>query len=113
MQLRDCEINLSVAMNPMKVPAELAARVLARVGDDPFFVGSALVAYQRCAGADFPGLAAFLGCAVEDLTRLALARRPDPHSPRFRAELARIAARTRTKEDRLAAILQFWHREGV
>ena len=113
MQLRDREPNPGAAINPTEIPADLAARVLARVGDDPFFVGSALIAYQRCAGADLAGLAAFLGCTVEELTRLALARRPDPHSPRFRAELARIAARTRTKEDRLAAVLQFWHREGA
>jgi hypothetical protein len=85
-------------------------RVLRRVGDDSYFLGSALNAYQRCAGADVAGIAAFLGCPVSALPRLALARRPDPHSPRFRRELARLVARTGAAEGRLAAVLQFWHR---
>ena len=95
---------------PDPVAVALAARTLDRVGDDPFFVGAALAAYRQCAGADIAGLAAFLGCSVSALPRLALARRPDPHGPRFRGELTRLAARTGAAETRLAAVLQFWHR---
>lgn len=90
--------------------AQLAERTLARVGRDPFFVGSALVAYQRVAGVDVAGIAAFLGCPVAALPRLALYRRPDRLAPRFLAELARMAARSGADEGRLAAILQFHHR---
>jgi hypothetical protein len=87
-------------------------RVLRRVGDDPYFLGSALTAYQHCSGADVGDVATFLGCPVAALPRLALARRPDPHSPRFRRDLARLAARSGAAEGRLPAVLQFWHRGG-
>jgi len=92
------------------VEAQIAARVLASVGDDPFFVGSALVAYQHIAGADVAGVAAFLDCPVATLPRVALFRRPDCSGPRFMEQCARIAARTGAREGRLAAILQFWRR---
>jgi hypothetical protein len=88
--------------------AALTGRVLARVGADPFFVGSALVAYQRASGADVAGLATFLGCPLAALPRLALARRPEPGAPRFLGETARLAARVGAAEDRLAALLGFY-----
>jgi len=112
MQLQDATVDPQATVIPRDVLEVLAARVLARVGDDPFFLGSALVAYERCAGVGIPGLAAFLGCPVAALPRLALARRPGPHDPHVREQLDRIAARTGAKRDRLAAVLQFWHREG-
>jgi hypothetical protein len=98
---------------PDDVAVDLAERVLARIGDDPFFVGAALAAYQRWSGADVAGLAAFLACSVTALPRLALARRPLPGAPRFRAELARLATRAGAAEDRLAALLGFYHDHGT
>jgi hypothetical protein len=53
----------------------------ARVSREPFFLGSALAAYQRRHGLDDAGLAALLGCDVAALTDLRLCRRPGTAGP--------------------------------
>jgi hypothetical protein len=53
---------------------------------DPFFLGSALAAYQRRHGLDDDGLAAVLGCAPDVLTQLRLCRRPGAAEPGRTAE---------------------------
>jgi len=58
----------------------------ARVSADPFFLGSALAAYQRRHGLDDDGLAAVLGCAPDVLTQLRLCRRPGAAEPGRTAE---------------------------
>ena len=50
-----------------------------------------LFAYQEQEGLDEPGLAAFLGCEVAALPKLALCRRPRAEVPTFRQDVERIA----------------------
>jgi hypothetical protein len=66
----------------------------ARASTDPFFLGSALSAYQRRHRLDDAGLAAVLGCAPALLTQLRLCRRPGSAEPGRTAEgdVAQIAA---------------------
>lgn len=51
-------------------------RLAMRVLDDPRFLGAALAAYARDEGLDDAGLAAWLGCSLDGLTRLRLCYRP-------------------------------------
>ena len=64
-----------------------------RVASDPFFLAHPLAEFARSEQLDDIGLAARLGCRVEDLAliRLCRAPRPDPHG--FRDDLVAIAAR--------------------
>jgi hypothetical protein len=66
-------------------------RAARRMEGDVFYMASALAAYRAIEGLDDESLAARLSCDVDDLPSLALCRRPDPTSPRFQAEVQRIA----------------------
>lgn len=83
----------------------LAARTLERVAEDASFVGSALAAYGCAAGIDVDGLAAFLGCPVTVLSRLALYVRPEPGEPSFDVEVLRIALQAGVTARRLSLLL--------
>jgi len=96
--------------SPAIAPTWLVERTLARIGGDPFFMGAALVAYRRATGAAPEEVAAFLGCPVGALARLALYPRPKRATAAARAQLARMAAATGARPGRLAALLQFYHR---
>jgi hypothetical protein len=65
------------------------------VSDNPFFLGSALAAYQRRHHLDDDGLAAVLGCSPSVLAQLRLCRRPGAAAPGRTAEedTAQIAGR--------------------
>ena len=67
----------------------------ARCAADPFFMASALAAYQKRHALDDAGLAAVLGCPLAMLTQLRLCRRPGAASPGWTAEedVAAIAQR--------------------
>jgi hypothetical protein len=73
-------------------PDDLLRRAARRVVPDPFFMAGALDAYRALEGLDEPALAQRLGCPPDALVHLALCRRPDPTTPRFRADVERIAA---------------------
>jgi hypothetical protein len=89
-------------------PAErfIVRRVLARVAPDPFFLGHDLVAFQRRHALDDAALAAYLACPLEQLSHLALYRRPEPGTRCFTADVDRVAARTGAESGRLAALLR-------
>ena len=72
----------------------------ARVGGDPLFLANALAEYARSEGLDDAGLAAALGCAGADLTRLKLCA--PPRAEHFRADVERIAGRFGIGADALA-----------
>jgi hypothetical protein len=82
------------------------ARAAARAEADPFFVASALAAYRALLGMGEARLAAWLGCSVENLARLALCRRPDGESAMFGEEVRRIAAYVDGDASRLANLLR-------
>jgi hypothetical protein len=73
--------------------SELLAGLARRVEGDPFFLAHLLAEYARSERLDDPGLAARLGCRVEDLTVLRLCRAPRPDSADFQADVGAIAAR--------------------
>lgn len=73
-------------------PENYLARFARRVEQDSSFMASALAAYRAAENLDDVGLAAMLGCALDDLPVLALCSRPDPASARFQADVRRIAA---------------------
>jgi hypothetical protein len=85
----------------------LAQQVIRRFAADPFFAGAALSRFERRTGLEEDQLAAFLGCEVAALPRLALYRWPNPDSPRFGEQVQRIADRTGADVVRLATILLF------
>lgn len=78
----------------------------ARVASDPLFLASALREYAQSAGLDDDGLAAELGCARADLTRLRLCRAPRPEPEYFRADVSAIAERFCIAPDKLAGIVR-------
>jgi hypothetical protein len=71
-----------------------------RVQRDPAYLAAALADYARGERLNERGLAAALGCPVEQLTPLRLCFRP--RSDRFRADVEQIAARFGVRPDVLA-----------
>ena len=82
------------------------ARAAARAATDRFFVASALAVYRGLVGFDEAQLAAWLSCAVEQVPRLALCRRPDGESAMFAEETQRIAEFAGVDAVRLANLLR-------
>jgi hypothetical protein len=77
-----------------------------RATQHPFFLARPLLAYQAAHNLNDRALAAFLGCAPDDLPRLALCRRPRAAPPEFRADLAHLAARFHIRTEQLANLLR-------
>ena len=78
----------------MQPPEGWRERLAQRAEVQPFFMADALASFRALEGLDDAALAAWLGCPLEALPHIALCRRPDPASPRFRAEVEQIAAHT-------------------
>ncbi len=89
-----------------ELPADWHERMARRAEQDPFFMASALAAFRRLQGLDDHALADFLRCPAEMLPHLALCRRPDPTSPRFRSDVTQIATYTRADPDQLVRLLR-------
>jgi hypothetical protein len=83
----------------MSEPLEVLAK---RAEGEPFFLGHALAALAAGEKLDDPGLAARLGCPVENLTMLRLCRAPDPGMPEFWDDVTQIAERFGIDPRRLA-----------
>ena len=77
-----------------------------RAAHHPFFLAGVLLAYQEAHKMNDHALASFLGCAPDDLPRLALCRRPRAAPPEFRADLAHLAARFHLRAEQLANLLR-------
>gem|GEM_PF-1035924 len=85
---------------------QLMARAVARCATDVFFMAWALERYRSAEGWDEQQLAAYLECTAEQLTRLALCRRPLASSERFVRDVQAIAAYTGANPFRLAELLR-------
>jgi hypothetical protein len=83
-------------MSPAE-PHDYLDTLTARVSDDPFFLASALAAYQRRHGLADIALAAELGCVPAVLMSLRLCRRPGTAGPdrTVAQDIAEIAQRFR------------------
>ena len=73
---------------------------------DPLFVGFALAEYQVAHDLDTAGLAAWLGCGQDALSRLSLCRMPDDRSDRFPDDVSKIARFAPCAPDRLMNLLR-------
>lgn len=73
--------------------SEALNHLAGRVAGDPLFLANPLAEYARSESLDDAGLAAALGCAVDDLARVRLCRAPRPAPDAFRADLAAVATR--------------------
>ncbi|NJL55486.1 hypothetical protein HC928_10060 [bacterium] len=62
--------------------------------------------YQTTHDLDDTALAALLGCAANDLSRLALCRRPAPESDTFRTDIEHLAQRFQLHTGQLASIIR-------
>jgi hypothetical protein len=81
-------------------------RAAQRASQRPFFIASALLAYQTLGQLGEDELAEFLGCPLAALPKLALCRLPDAMASDFRAEVERIASYSGANSVRLAQILR-------
>jgi hypothetical protein len=81
------------------------ALLAAHASADQRFLGWALARYQRQHGLTDRLLAHCLAMRPEDLDRLRLCRRPEPGSPRFAEQEARMATLARCDPRRLADLL--------
>ena len=70
-----------------------------------FFVAHALASSKRAKGLDDAGLAHEFGLALVDLPRLALRRMPEPETPRFEADLVRVADHAGVEREILRRVL--------
>ncbi len=86
-------------------PRTLLRAAAARAEADPFFLGWALAAYARAHELSGGELAAYLGAEQDNLTRLALCRRPDTQASGFRAQVERVARYAGVEPLRLGMLL--------
>lgn len=77
-----------------------------RVEDDPSFLASVLADYATAERLDDAGLAAALGCPLENLARVRLCRTPRADPAGFRADVAEIAAAFAVDPLRLASAVR-------
>ena len=73
-----------------------------RVAEEPFFLAGLLRAYAFSESLDDTGLAAALGCPVQELTMLRLCRAPRTDSEDFLDDITCIAERFGLDPERLA-----------
>ncbi len=101
-----------------RTPDPTADRLLRRAAEraaaHPFYLAHALNAYREAERLGEPELAGWLGCAEDDMPRLALCRRPGilfpPEAPEHEEELMRdvilLADRFGLHAERLASLLR-------
>jgi hypothetical protein len=70
---------------------DLVANAAARAAHRPFYLASAITAFQELRDIDDAQLLRFLDCSADTLNRLRLCRRPDADSSEFRSDVRRIA----------------------
>jgi hypothetical protein len=86
--------------------SESLKRAAHRAGLQPFFLGSVLAEYQAANNLDDSKLAEALGCAIADLPRLALCRRPATEQTNFVADLGHLEQRFKLNGGQLATIIR-------
>lgn len=82
------------------------ARLGRRLGDDPFFLASALKDFAESENLGEAELAERIGIAVEALDRLRLCRCPDPASADFHRDVELIAARFGVSSSGLTQVIR-------
>jgi hypothetical protein len=87
-------------------PSQALRRTAQRAETNPFFLAHTLHVYQTTHDLDDAALAALLGCAEDDLARLALCRRPTAETSTFRTDVEHLAQRFQLHIDQLANIIR-------
>jgi len=87
-------------------PSEALVRAARRAGAQPFFLAHVFAVYQDSNNLDESALAHLLGCAENNLPRLALCHRPAAESEAFRAEVNHLASRFQLDSVQLASIIR-------
>src|SRR5437867_11215769 len=77
-----------------------------RASTDAFFLGRALAEYQAMRGIDDRKIAKMLQCTIEALSRLAVCRRPNDQSAKFREEVQRVATFAPCNADQRVQLLR-------
>jgi hypothetical protein len=77
-----------------------------KVAQNRFFLAEYLNEFSIIRGITEDELVQFLGCSSGLLPKLALCRRPDPDSPRFRSDVERIAAAFDIQPERLVRLIR-------
>jgi hypothetical protein len=81
-------------------------RAAERAADQPFFLAGLLRAYAAAHKLDDAALAAWLGCATNDLPRLALCRQPGVAPADFRTDIEHLAQRFGLHAEQLAHLIR-------
>ena len=89
-----------------KRTTELLRHAARRASQHPFFLAADLEQFRVHRGIQETDLARFLGCSPEVLPKVALCRRPDPESPRFRSDTHRIANFFDLQTDHLVQLIR-------
>lgn len=79
-------------------------RMAQRAMDDPFYVASAMAEYARSEGIPWAQLASLLGCSEEQLSQVALCRRP--YGDAIWNDLEQIAGRFTVDVEALATMVR-------
>ncbi|MDQ2745352.1 MAG: hypothetical protein M3Z66_24055 [Chloroflexota bacterium] len=79
-------------------------RMAQRATDDPFYVASAMAEYARSEGIPWRQVASLLGCSEEQLSQVALCRRP--YGDAIWNDLVRIAGRFALDAEALATMVR-------
>jgi hypothetical protein len=87
-------------------PSNALAYAAQRAVQHEFFLAGILHEYQQANQLDDDGLAKFLGCHINDLSRLALCRRPVPEQKAFMRDIEHLAQRFHLNGDQLAIIVR-------
>jgi hypothetical protein len=74
-----------------KTKQEIVRIAAERAVSEPAFFAHVLREYCVMFGLDLRSLATKLGCNIQDMTRLALCRKPDFDAPKWREDLEKIA----------------------
>lgn len=87
-------------------PSEALSKAARRASQQPFFLASVFQSYQAANAVDDAALAGLLGCAVHDLPRLALCRRPVGEAAAFAADIDHLARRFQLDSEQLASVVR-------
>jgi hypothetical protein len=91
----------------MAVPkVNLTERAVQRARGHPLFLGYALSLYQQLRGQSEAELAVWLGCPLDQMSRLGLCRRPVGTDTAFRRDVEAIAQFAGVDSGRLAQVLR-------
>lgn len=89
-----------------KPKVEIVRVAAERAASEPTFFAHVLREYRAMFGLDLRSLATKLGCNIDDVTRLALCRKPDLAAPKWHEDLDKIATYVHVDSQLLLQVLR-------